>query len=391
MKRDISNNIIIIVVVIILATILLVIFYKGMAGFAVLGSIDASRDFSVAEYNVDEGFDVSIRLTDSGLDSVALGIIETVPLGWEVQTASHKGIIKGNKVEWLLVPPKFETLTYRVVPKTAGGGTFSGVWMTEDLEENIILGKTQIDSGVAAPICGNGSLEGIAQCDDGNLINGDGCSANCINELPVKPVVCTNANVLLASMDDLTGLTCSGNTCPTVVTGRVGGALSFDGTDDFVTAPASITGSEGTFSLWAKFDSTLLANNKGHVVIGIGNSVGDQNYVDLRKLVSNDFVFRYRKSGTDYEVKRAGMGGADSWHYYTAVWNANEIKLYIDGVLIGTTASLSSTGQFGQFRIGSRGFQTPALYFKGQIDEVYVWNRALTESEVQELYNECFG
>ena len=30
-------------------------------------------------------------------------------------------------------------------------------------------------------ICGNGSLEGTEQCDDGNLTNGDGCDANCTN------------------------------------------------------------------------------------------------------------------------------------------------------------------------------------------------------------------
>jgi cysteine-rich repeat protein len=30
-----------------------------------------------------------------------------------------------------------------------------------------------------APVCGNGVLEGSEQCDDGNLVTGDGCSATC--------------------------------------------------------------------------------------------------------------------------------------------------------------------------------------------------------------------
>ncbi len=34
----------------------------------------------------------------------------------------------------------------------------------------------------APPACGNGVVEGSEQCDDGNLVNGDGCSGSCMNE-----------------------------------------------------------------------------------------------------------------------------------------------------------------------------------------------------------------
>lgn len=47
-----------------------------------------------------------------------------------------------------------------------------------------------------APIlCGNGVVEGAEQCDDGNVINGDGCSAQCLIEAPVNdPPVCSGAS-----------------------------------------------------------------------------------------------------------------------------------------------------------------------------------------------------
>lgn len=47
-----------------------------------------------------------------------------------------------------------------------------------------------------APIlCGNGVLDGAEQCDDGNVINGDGCSAQCLLEAPVNdPPVCDGAS-----------------------------------------------------------------------------------------------------------------------------------------------------------------------------------------------------
>lgn len=34
-------------------------------------------------------------------------------------------------------------------------------------------------------VCGNGLLEGVEQCDDGNMVNGDGCSATCTIETPI--------------------------------------------------------------------------------------------------------------------------------------------------------------------------------------------------------------
>jgi cysteine-rich repeat protein len=47
-----------------------------------------------------------------------------------------------------------------------------------------------------APIlCGNGVLDGAEQCDDGNVISGDGCSAQCLIEEPVNdPPVCDGAS-----------------------------------------------------------------------------------------------------------------------------------------------------------------------------------------------------
>jgi cysteine-rich repeat protein len=44
-----------------------------------------------------------------------------------------------------------------------------------------------------SPVCGNGILEAGEQCDDGNLVNGDGCSSTCTIETPPPPPpVCGN-------------------------------------------------------------------------------------------------------------------------------------------------------------------------------------------------------
>ena len=41
-------------------------------------------------------------------------------------------------------------------------------------------------SSVTSPVCGNGIIESGEQCDDGNLVDGDGCSSTCQIEIMVR-------------------------------------------------------------------------------------------------------------------------------------------------------------------------------------------------------------
>lgn len=53
------------------------------------------------------------------------------------------------------------------------------------------------DSTAAAPVCGDRRVEGGEQCDDGNKVNGDGCSSSCLLEPkpapPARPRILTSA------------------------------------------------------------------------------------------------------------------------------------------------------------------------------------------------------
>ena len=55
----------------------------------------------------------------------------------------------------------------------------------------VVLTYAKVSAVPIADICGNGLLEGTEQCDDGNLLSGDGCSAICEIEVPVS--ICGNA------------------------------------------------------------------------------------------------------------------------------------------------------------------------------------------------------
>ncbi len=81
------------------------------------------------------------------------------------------------------------------------------------------------------------------------------------------------------------------------------------------------------------------------------------------------------------------------WHLLTGTYNASTqvVSLYVDGVLslTGTQTDLGSTGTLG-VNIGQQkaGF---SRFFNGSIDDVRIYNRALSAQEVQQLYKDGGG
>ena len=78
---------------------------------------------------------------------------------------------------------------YYAQPGCANGACFIGTVIQDELVEecsyDCFEGKC-IDE--PQPVCGNDILEPSEECDDGNLINGDGCSSICEIEEPEPPV-----------------------------------------------------------------------------------------------------------------------------------------------------------------------------------------------------------
>lgn len=79
----------------------------------------------------------------------------------------------------------------------------------------------------------------------------------------------------------------------------------------------------------------------------------------------------------------------NEWHQIVAVADGTSLRIYMDGTQRGsggtTTANYGSSGS--PFNIGGGGVQDASgNFFNGQIDEVAVWLRALSLSEIQQLY-----
>jgi hypothetical protein len=171
-----------------------------------------------------------------------------------------------------------------------------------------------------------------------------------------------------------------------VVVGKLGGALSFDGTNDYVEVPDSLSldVDDVTIEAWIYIDATIGTGQRNVVRKG---HLGDRCYgLDIgvpgaRKI--RGWVNKGPAGGSTALVAN-GLTTLTTgqWHHVAMTYDGTNVRVYVDGVLDGT----SGVGAGDIFdnalsvRIGGQasGDNGGALAFKGKIDEVRIYKIALT-------------
>lgn len=162
------------------------------------------------------------------------------------------------------------------------------------------------------------------------------------------------------------------------ISGRAGGALSFDGTDDYMLGPnsSSVQLAKGTVTAWIK------TSNAGVSYRGI---VVKQNAYGMF-LKDNIFII-YDWGGGD---RTTGINlGDGAWHQVGMVFNVGVTggtTLYIDGAAVATT-TITSASQNVAVVLAS-GTAGVSQSFSGLIDEVRIYNRMLSAGEIASEYND---
>ncbi|SFZ89805.1 Concanavalin A-like lectin/glucanases superfamily protein [Flaviramulus basaltis] len=171
-------------------------------------------------------------------------------------------------------------------------------------------------------------------------------------------------------------------------------SIYFDGGDDYLTRPSFINGlNDVTVMAWVKSDS----GNSTNMVI-LGEDVGCQ----LSLNNGNRPAFTIKPLGMS--IKQAGNSPSitinyDEWHHLAGTYSSATglIRLYVDGDLVDTFNILlagapieSRSDANNTFEIGRfSNSLTDDKYFKGDIDEVRVFDIALTDSQIQKtVYQE---
>ena len=194
---------------------------------------------------------------------------------------------------------------------------------------------------------------------------------------------------------DLAGSCPGASSCPTWTTsGKLNGALTFDGSDDYVqiTDPGSNSVLDLTnmsVSVWFYLDS----DPSGWVnLVGKGDS--SWNYaIDMDGANSNKVGFGWWNDGSNYSTIPYYDGGFTTQHWYHVVGTYDDItntgKLYVNGSLVanGVDPSTNSPGaNNNDLLIGA--WPGPSQYFPGKIDDVKIFNYPLTPEQVKTEYNQ---
>ncbi len=181
--------------------------------------------------------------------------------------------------------------------------------------------------------------------------------------------------------------TCSDGTNTTAwskgATGKRNSSLYFNGTDDYVNIGSGTSldqTSQVSVSAWV-----YPTNNTGWYVI-FQRGDGTPNGYRLKISNTSKWAFNPDASGSwTYSTDDAAI---NTWSYVVGTWDGTTTKLYVNGVLVSTTSdSGTPTSTAGEVaNIGSYGNGAGQL-FPGQIDDVRIYNYALTASQVKNVYN----
>ena len=178
--------------------------------------------------------------------------------------------------------------------------------------------------------------------------------------------------------------------------GLVGQAFSLDGDGDYIDLGdiSSFDFSDTDFTIDAWFKIPDYPANAGggcgsqypifrNNAWGYGAGIYGNGHLSFGK---------YLAESDSVEVSSSGPLSTGDWHHFAAVHTLSQLRLYIDGQLSNTSDSPNGTIYYHPV-----GFDTPEIgrwlcgdlpyfYFKGLIDEVGIFDRALTDAEIEAIH-----
>jgi parallel beta-helix repeat protein len=171
--------------------------------------------------------------------------------------------------------------------------------------------------------------------------------------------------------------------------GKSSSALHFDASGDYVRISGLEPGYQWTFAAWVKSDvnisflnpprnNILLYSSQCRIDLGINDMVHQGN-----------LSFAIPLCGTLYSNKNSWK--ANEWYHITCTWAGPTKAIYVNGVLDNSEDHLYiNSGVWIITYIGGKSTESSGS-FDGVIDDVRIYNRALSAGEIEELYHKAFA
>ena len=228
----------------------------------------------------------------------------------------------------------------------------------------------------------NGNPNAICNIPQGNLANG----------LVAYYPFCGNANDVSVNANN--GIV-NGATLINDRFGNLNSAYKFNGQGQNIkvsTINNSYFENDFTVSMWCKFSDFF--NDYEHLIYGenqfiVINGNGQAYNSSTSKVSGYQGVFNNNNLRRTPYLETLSHLNTETYYYITYIKENNIVSLYVNGILETTIATNNTfalpLGNYIEF--GSGFTETPNYSFNGVIDDIGIWNRALTQLEIINLFN----
>lgn len=178
--------------------------------------------------------------------------------------------------------------------------------------------------------------------------------------------------------------------CPSWVGGIFMNATEYDGLGDYVNAgnESVLRVQSHTISLWAKTNGTA---EDHRAMIGKAYGTGGSNSF-LIYLHSDETIRGYIETSAGTSDLRGSSLSGNTWYHIAQTYDGSTLKLYVNGVQVNSSSN-SGTVRYDDSNVtigadDNNGNSTAGMtfFFNGSIDEVMIFNRALSSAEILFLY-----
>jgi len=161
-------------------------------------------------------------------------------------------------------------------------------------------------------------------------------------------------------------------------------SIYFDGVVDYIDMEnaLNLNPSDFTVSAWIKRGSSS-ANTS---ILSKRDAAYTEGY-DFKITSTGRFEMSW-KNGTTQTITSDVVIPVNEWHQVAVIYSGGTTNLYIDGVLDKTASLTAPIPTTQSFYIAAAGKNTPTAYFEGNIDEVRVWNTALSVDQLHYVMNQ---
>ncbi|MBX5327281.1 DUF2341 domain-containing protein, partial [Candidatus Bathyarchaeota archaeon A05DMB-4] len=180
------------------------------------------------------------------------------------------------------------------------------------------------------------------------------------------------------------------------IAGKIDGADTFDGVNDYIEVPHSNTLAGYTQAFTASFWIKLEDTTRRQAILNKYNTATNQRgwFIEYNPVdrPTRPFGFYASQDGTNYREWCASfVPAAGVWYHITVVWEANTVpKFYVNGAQVSTVGTSTIASIYNNvgvpLHIGRCTYNT-ARYLKGSLDEITISNPARSASWILTSYN----